>query len=204
MNAMNVSRTVVREAVAALKAEGLVVTRQGLGAFVAADASRTAFRIAADWGDGPQAIAEILRVMELRLAVEVEAAALAAGHASAPHVAEIKAALKAIDAAIAAGESAVQEDFAFHFAIADATLNPYFPEFLAFLGRHVIPRQVIRAAQGTRDEQLDYLAAIQKDHVRIFDAIRDRDAGGARNAMRSHLSKSIARYRRLADEPKSG
>src|SRR5918994_2581514 len=45
MSAMGVSRTVVREAVAALRAEGLIVTRQGVGAFVASDAQRAPFRI---------------------------------------------------------------------------------------------------------------------------------------------------------------
>src|SRR5262245_38526137 len=43
MHAMRVSRTVVREAVAALRAEGLVTTRQGSGAFVAADARPAPF-----------------------------------------------------------------------------------------------------------------------------------------------------------------
>src|SRR6059058_329321 len=46
--AMGVSRTVVREAVAALRADGLVVTRQGAGAFVAPDAERRPFRLALD------------------------------------------------------------------------------------------------------------------------------------------------------------
>src|SRR5215218_1707403 len=45
MTALGVSRTVVREAIAALRSEGLVVTRQGSGAYVAADASRVPFRI---------------------------------------------------------------------------------------------------------------------------------------------------------------
>lgn len=48
MEAMGVSRTVVREAVAALKADGLVLTRQGAGAFVASDAARMPFRIDPD------------------------------------------------------------------------------------------------------------------------------------------------------------
>src|SRR5919112_4718663 len=43
--AARVSRTVVREAVAALRAEGLVVTRQGVGAFVADEAQHAPFRI---------------------------------------------------------------------------------------------------------------------------------------------------------------
>src|SRR6478609_5174144 len=45
MAAMGVSRTVVREAVAALRADGLVTTRQGSGAFVAGDSRRVPFRI---------------------------------------------------------------------------------------------------------------------------------------------------------------
>src|SRR5262249_28486496 len=73
MGAMGVSRPVVREAVAALRAEGLVRTRQGSGAFVAADAARGAFRIDPE---GLSSIGDVLEVMELRLAVEVEAAAL--------------------------------------------------------------------------------------------------------------------------------
>ena len=69
MARMGVSRTVVREAVAALRAEGLVITRQGAGAFVAADAGRMPFRIDPD---GLGSIGDVLEVMELRLAIEVE------------------------------------------------------------------------------------------------------------------------------------
>src|SRR5262249_56713966 len=75
MAALGVSRTVVREAVAALRADGLVTTRQGSGAFVAADASRVPFRIDPD---GLSSIGDVLEVMELRLATEVEAAPPAA------------------------------------------------------------------------------------------------------------------------------
>src|SRR5436190_20294063 len=85
MRALGVSRTVVREAIAALRSEGLVVTRQGSGAYVAADGSRVPFRIAKP--DGSSTIADVLKIMELRLAVELEAAALAAERATAPQVA---------------------------------------------------------------------------------------------------------------------
>jgi GntR family transcriptional regulator, transcriptional repressor for pyruvate dehydrogenase complex len=195
--AMGVSRTVVREAVAALRADGLVITRQGLGAFVASDSSRAAFRISSGSVDGPPAISEILRVMELRLAVEAEAAALAAERATKAQLSRVKAALQAIDRAIAARQSAVQEDVAFHRAIAEATGNQHFPDFLAFLGRHVIPRQMVRLAHTSGDEQSAYLDAIQRDHVAIAKAIGAGDATGARKAMRDHLSNSISRYRAL-------
>ena len=74
ISAAGVSRTVVREAVAALRAEGLVVTRQGVGAFVASNARRP-FRIDVD---GLHTLREVLNVMELRTGIEVEAASLAA------------------------------------------------------------------------------------------------------------------------------
>src|SRR5688572_20185970 len=143
MSAMGVSRTVVREAVAALRAEGLVVTRQGSGAFVAADASRVPFRIDPE---GLSSIADVLDVMELRLAIEVEAAALAAERITPERLAPIGRALRAIETAIGRGESAIYQDFAFHLAIAKATGNPRFAQLLEFLGRHVIPRQSVRAA----------------------------------------------------------
>src|SRR5919106_4508659 len=73
--AARVSRTVVREAVAALRAEGLVVTRQGVGAFVSAEPQRAPFRIEPE---RMQTLDDILGVMELRLGVEVEAAGIAA------------------------------------------------------------------------------------------------------------------------------
>ena len=41
------------------------------------------------------------------------------------------------------GRSAVDEDLAFHRAIADATGNPEFPRFLQFIGRHLIPRRTV-------------------------------------------------------------
>ena len=91
MQAMGVSRTVVREAVAALRAEGLVTTRQGSGAFVSADTSRVPFRIDPD---GLISIGDVLDVMELRLAIEVEAAALAAERTTPQALASIDAALR--------------------------------------------------------------------------------------------------------------
>jgi GntR family transcriptional repressor for pyruvate dehydrogenase complex len=196
MAAMGVSRTVVREAVAALRAEGLVTTRQGSGAFVAADTSRVPFRIDPD---GLSSIADVLEVMELLLAVEVEAAALAAERITPEKLSPIAGALRAIEAAIERGEGAVNEDFAFHRAIAAASGNPRFAEFLEYLGRHVIPRQSIRVSVSTPQEQRQYLMRIQKEHGRIYEAIREYQSAEARKAMRTHLTRSLQRYRRLAE-----
>ncbi len=196
MGAMGVSRTVVREAVAALRAEGLVTTRQGSGAFVAADTGRRGFRIDAD---GLGTLDDVLHVLELRLAIELEAAALAAERASAAGVRAIYGALKAFEAAVQRGEQAVIEDFAFHRAIAKATRNPHFCNLLEFLGHFIIPRHTIRAADATADARVIYLRQIFVEHQAIYKAIHARQPARAREAMRAHLGRSKDRYRAFAE-----
>jgi GntR family transcriptional regulator, transcriptional repressor for pyruvate dehydrogenase complex len=198
--ALGVSRTVVREAVAALRADGLVVTRRGSGAYVA-DPAAGPFRIAASKA---AALSDVLEVMELRLAVEVEAAALAAERANRRQIAAIRTAWRAIDRALQSGEGAVAEDFAFHRAIAEATGNRQFPRFLTFLGSHVIPRQSVRLSVDTPAERRAYLERIQREHARIVTGISDQDPAEARRAMREHLTRSLERYRRLAQGEKNG
>ena len=195
--AARVSRTVVREAVAALRAEGLVVTRQGVGAFVSAEPQRAPFRIEPE---RMQSLDDILAVMELRLGVEIESAGLAAERASKPQVRTILNALNAIEEASNAGRSAVDEDLGFHRAIAEATGNPEFARFLQFIGRHLIPRRTVSGLPERMGGQKAYLALIQEEHRRIFGAIRDGAAGAAREAMRRHLTRSLERYRKLAAE----
>src|SRR3954464_240352 len=138
--AARVSRTVVREAVAALRAEGLVVTRQGVGAFVSAMPQQAPFRIDPE---RMQSLDEVLNVMELRLGVEIESAGLAAERASRGQVRAIGAALEAIERASHGGKRAVDEALELHRAIAEATGNPEFPRFLQFIGRHLIPRRIV-------------------------------------------------------------
>lgn len=196
VRALGVSRTVVREAVAALRADGLVVTRQGAGVFVADDAGRRPFRLA---GAAAPSLAEVLEVMELRGGIETEAAGLAAARAGAAARRLVGAALARIDAAIARGEDAVAEDFAFHRAIAEATGNPQFVRFLEYLGHFIIPRQSIRIAAHSGEDQRAYLEHIQGEHRAIVAAIEAGAPEGARDAMRRHLANSQDRYRRLAD-----
>jgi len=197
---LGVSRTVVREAVAALRADGLVVTRRGSGAYVA-DPAAGPFRIAASRA---AALSDVLDVMELRLAVEVEAAASAAERASRKQVAAIQAAWRSVDTALQRGEGAVAEDFAFHRAIAEATGNRQFAGFLAYLGSHVIPRQSVRLSIDTPAERRAYLERIQAEHSRIVTAISAGDPAEARRAMRDHLTRSLERYRALAKGKKNG
>ena len=195
--AAQVSRTVVREAVAALRAEGLVITRQGVGAFVSAEAQRAPFRIEPD---RLRSLADILNVMELRVGVEVESAGLAAIRATRSQLSAIDKALSAMEAASNAGKDAVDEDLALHRAIAQATGNPEFPRFLQFIGRHLIPRRTVSGLPERMGGQSAYLALLQQEHQGIADAIHNRNPEAAREAMRQHLTRSLESYRSLDAE----
>ncbi|MCC6947225.1 MAG: FadR family transcriptional regulator [Bradyrhizobiaceae bacterium] len=194
--ATGVSRTVVREAVAALRAEGLVITRQGVGTIVADGAARP-FRLDLD---DERSLREVLEVAELRTGIEIEAAGLAAERATSEAIRRIGEALAAIEGAVKRGEDAIEQDFAFHRSIAEATNNPQFLRFLDFLGRFIIPRQTIRAEAGTAENRRAYLERLQQEHREIYQAIRAREVTRARAAMRKHLLNSRKRYRKLAEK----
>ena len=190
--ATGVSRTVVREAVAALRADGLVVTRQGVGAFVPENARRP-LRIDVD---PLSPLRAVLDVMELRTGIEIEAAGLAADRGSASQIRRIVECFDAVGAALKRGEDAVAQDFALHCSIADATGNPQFRRFLEHLGRLIIPRQTIRGGPGIAKRA--YSETFQREHRAIVQAIRNGAVLQARAAMRRHLLNSRKRYERLA------
>jgi GntR family transcriptional regulator, transcriptional repressor for pyruvate dehydrogenase complex len=192
---LGVSRTVVREAVAALRAEGLVATRQGVGAFVADRANRM-FRI--ETMDA-KSINEVLEVMELRTGIEIEAAGLAAERATPESIQKIVEAYESIQAAMTRGESGIDEDFSFHCAIAEATGNPKFLHFLNYLGNFIIPRQTINLT-SVASQRTAYLRTFQTEHGAILNAIKCKAVTQARAAMRQHLLNSRKRYSKLAGE----
>jgi DNA-binding FadR family transcriptional regulator len=193
---MGVSRSILREAVAALRAEGLLTSRRGSGVFVAETGAGSPFSIRTE---DVAAVPGVVQVLELRAAVEIEAAGLAALRRTAAQAERISEALKRIDDAIPNG-SDVKLDFDFHLAVAEATRNPQFPRFMEFIGGFVIPRQRIRVEVDPAAGRDAYLLMLQGEHRRIERAIRARDEVGARESMRLHLMGSARRYQRWAEE----
>ncbi|QPC41391.1 FadR family transcriptional regulator [Kaustia mangrovi] len=191
-----VSRTVIREAVARLAADGLVEPRQGAGVFVLEPPKTEAGALSLLSADSGK-ISSILEALELRTAVEIEAAGLAAERCSPAQEAKIGEALDEIDAAVARGESATAVDFAFHLAIAEATNNRYYWEFLEFLGNRTIPRAQFARKDGSAPVPMATLRQFQAEHRHIAEAIAARDPDRARDAMRLHLRGSLERYRAL-------
>ncbi|KEP68990.1 FadR family transcriptional regulator [Thioclava sp. BHET1] len=187
-----VSRTVVREAIAALRSDGLVDPQRGAGVFVVEPKPRpvSGFRVI-----DPARLSSVIELLELRAAVEVEAAGLAAQRRSPVQEEAILSALHAFNAAVETGGLDHQIDFELHLSIAEATNNPRFAEILHMFGASMIPRHGLKTTR--KDAPPEYLQMLRKEHEAIVHAILDRDEDKARAAMRAHLKGSQARYRML-------
>lgn len=183
-----VSRAVVREAIARLKADGLVASRQGAGAFVAQRLGAAVFRLEAGRRTEAHGVVEIF---ELRLIIEVAAAERAALRHRPEDLDAIATALARMDAAVIGGEGGAASDDDFHCAIAAAGGNPLIGRFVAFVSQEF---SASRAPTWSLEGVTRGLAeAAQEEHRAVFEAIRAGDAAGAGRAAGQHLINAAAR-----------
>lgn len=193
--AFGVSRTVVREAVSALRAEGLVSTQRGRGSIVASRLPTHRFGISQE---EINSLDDILRVSEFRSALESEAARLAAIRRTESDLEEIHTSLSRVEAAIERGEDAIEEDIDLHLSIARASHNDYFPRLIGSYRSIFIARRRVRSGLNEPHLLKKYLDIVQTQHRQIVEAIKDQDPDAAAAVMRRHLDGS--RYRDLLDK----
>jgi DNA-binding FadR family transcriptional regulator len=196
MTEAGVSRTVVREAISRLQASGVVETRRGIGTFVLEPRQGTGFYLDPATINTTQ---DVLRILELRISLETEAAGLAAARRTPEQLLQMQEHLSAFKASVEQSGEAITPDFEFHLAIARATGNRYFVEILTHLGATIIPRARVNSAQLAQADKASYLARIHAEHEGIYDAIARQDTEAARAAMRTHLSNSRERLRKAHD-----
>lgn len=197
MRDFGVSRTVVREALSKLQAGGLVETRHGVGTFVVRRGEAAPFRIT------PEHVAtlrDVIALLELRIGVETEAAALAAQRRTDGDLASMHGALMAFAAAVESGSDSIGADLQFHLEIARATQNRHFSELLSTFGAMLIPRARLEPEAAIDPQRQEYLRQVHREHENIHQAITNRDSEGARAAMRTHLANSRERRRRANAE----
>jgi GntR family transcriptional repressor for pyruvate dehydrogenase complex len=188
--AHGVSRTVVREAVHQLRSRGLVRSRQGSGVFVTAAPAGEALTLdLALIGS----IDDVLRVREVRRALEAESAALAAERASRAQVAGLRKALKAIDRSSAERRDGVEEDLTFHRLLAEAAGNPHFARMLEFLGQYT--KEAMRVTRRNDATRADFVEAVRVEHAAIVEAIAAGDAALARRRAVQHMRGGDRRLR---------
>jgi GntR family transcriptional repressor for pyruvate dehydrogenase complex len=180
-NQFKVSRTVIREAVKALRAKGLVTSEQGRGTFVAdgtARAARNSLGLMMQIGasESPD------QLIEARELFEPEIAALAAQRATPNDLTRLRVAVETMERALGNADAFIEADLAFHLALASATQNALIPTLLD-------PIMDLLREQRKKIFRVNGAARGQAHHKKILKAIQARDADAARRAMRAHLKQ---------------
>ncbi len=181
--ALNVSRTSVRDAISKLVVLGLLEQRQGQGTFV---------RTTTDTAKHPLAIAmetegaTLEDLLEVRMGLECNAAALAAKRAVENDLHFMHKSIEEMKTEVQSGRLGTQADVSFHIAVAYAAHNPLqvyvmrnFYDFL-FVG---IKENLVRLYEKPANIEM-----IIAQHTEIYHTIRDHNPQKAEKAMRRHIN----------------
>jgi GntR family transcriptional repressor for pyruvate dehydrogenase complex len=196
MRIQGVSRTVVREAISHMQAAGLVETRHGIGTFVLGPPAAHTLGIDPDT---VITMRDVLAILELRISLETEAAALSASRRSDAQLQQLRAALDTFKACARGGSDPVPSNMQFHLLLAQSSGNRYFHDILSHLGTNIIPRTRLNSAGPAKDDPAVNMERVINEHEDIYDAIARQDPESARAAMRTHLSNSRERLRRAQE-----
>lgn len=194
---MGVSRTVLREAVARLKAEGYVVSKQGRGLIVQLNRRPAVLKLyAAEPGDRQEALA----VVELRKGFEVVAAELAAERRTPQDLQAMHDAVDRMRVAIRTGDvtAGVRADLDFHQAIAVATRNEHYAAMFAFIAE--LYEKNLRVSRE-RSRAAGRAADAQAEHEALLESIEAGDVALARARASVHVENT--RLRLIADRQRA-
>jgi GntR family transcriptional repressor for pyruvate dehydrogenase complex len=176
-----VSRTVIREAVKALAKIGVVTVEIGRGTFVAQPNARQVSESLALWariGERP-----FENLIEVRRALEVEIAGLAADRAQPKDLDHLQNALDKMECNLVSLDAYIQADNEFHQALAQATQNDLFL---------ILQNSIVDLLQDSRVQIFHTPGAPvrgQLHHRAIYHAVESHDAASARDQMRLHLEQ---------------
>ncbi|MFI6374730.1 FadR/GntR family transcriptional regulator [Streptomyces sp. NPDC050546] len=181
---LGVGRSTVREALRALAGAGLVRPRQGAGVFVLATEP------VEDWPTRLRRAA-VTDVYEVRMAVEVHAARLAARRRTDDDIAALRAALETRRAAASADDAVfVDADIAFHATVIAAARNPVladlFTEFTPVLRDGLIELLSLTGLRGHDPNTGD------EAHEELVRTVADGDEEGAAEVLRGELEDPFA------------
>lgn len=184
---IGVSRPSVRAGLHALAAMGVVRSRHGSGTYIP---------------DGPPSLgSEPLSFLaalhgftraemyETRRILETEAAGLAADRATSEHLATLADEVAGLFANRDNPRQFLVHDINFHRAVADAAKNPIVGALVGMVSALYYERRKAGVERASDSDLRDAAEA----HRRIYQAIRARDAEGARRAMSAHLLQA-SRY----------
>lgn len=184
---LSVSRPIVREALARLRTDGVVMSRRGSGTYV-----RNAAVVDAQGVSPLSSIGDMRKCLEFRISFEGETAWHAAAARYPAGRAMLSTAMARLEESLAAGRISVEDDFNFHFSVAHATGNRFFEATMLAMRANIITGMGITPSfMPVRTP--DRLALLHAEHVAVYNAVMADDPDGARYAMRGHLTNAMRR-----------
>ena len=182
------SRPTVREALARLRADGIIVTRRGSGTIVGRRPDPDVRRFAP-----LETLSDIRRCYEFRIVTESGAAEFAAIKADEDALRAVQDAWDRLERIVETQQGiGAKDDFAFHLAVARASKNQFFITALAFIEEQVeVSMNLSRNLSLVKT--LERQRLVQREHLEVLEAIRARDPAQAGKAMKAHLQNALDR-----------
>lgn len=193
----NISRSVTREAVKMLTAKGLVASRPRQGIRVMPGSHWNMFDAdVLGWTLNARPSLPLLKEFtQLRMAIEPEAAALAAAnHEDASRTGDIADALERMRRADSGQDDALAADIAFHCAILAASNNRFFFQLREFI------QVALRVSIANTNQLKGVLNASYADHKKVYDAIAIGDQELAAASMKALLTEALDLINRSLSE----
>lgn len=178
---LNVSRTTLREAIKILVAYDILEIRRGRGTYV----TEKALKQPQDFEQLSAIKVNVKDLYEMRLIFEPEVAYLAAVRGTDAEIKRILDYGRRIEEKIRTGEDRTKEEQSFHKVIAQATHNEFMNKLMPILYQ-AISKGVVLSSQSEKAVN-DTIV----DHRMIMDFLEQRNAEGAKNAMRIHIMHAI-------------
>lgn len=182
-----VSRNVVREAIARLRSDGVIESRQGRGAIVKPVSERETFRVDIRSLDKSGNLADLF---ELRGLLEIEAAGLAAMRRTGADLREMRAAVAILEGHKQFDEQRLEADAVFHRAIGKAAGNSYLFAIICYISSRLKETTRVTSDIYAKDDLVEITLG---EHCRVLEAIEAGDRTGAREAMAAHVQGAASR-----------
>lgn len=180
--ALGVSRTSIREALRSLEMMGYLESRVGVGGGTYIKSMSFGNIISPFSYPLLQNVEFIVELLEVRLLLEIEVARLAAHRRTEEHIAQMRAAVQQMADEIAAGQTGLQGDNAFHRVLADAANNRVLREFVHMCGDLL----EVEREEHLRTRRTEPLNALRQ-HEQILEAVENGDEDEAQRIMRNHI-----------------
>lgn len=183
-----VGRSHVRDAIRKLEFYGILKTLPQSGTLIAGIGIHALEGLISDVLDLEEA--DFKSLVETRVLLEVNGAALAAERRSVEDIMAIQSALDQYERQVTAGKSAVEEDLLFHLKIAEAAQNRVLKSLMLIITPDII-KNYVTLKICTEDRNIKTI----KEHREILQCIIDQDGAKAQQAMQHHL-KDVSEYSR--------